>query len=161
MQKTFLQAVGAVLTDGLKATVQLHGLANGQVQLIYTPDIGPTPENASEAQVNLRAAIAKPLVITGTPVEIEEAFAERIGEKAEVVKRGQQALDEIARLASAAVAEAGAKAASKPAPAQTVEPEDESEEEEDAEQERAAPAPVAPHNEPTPTASANMGASNF
>lgn len=42
---TFLQSVGAVLTTGLKATVELHGLGDGKIKLLYTPDIGPTLKN--------------------------------------------------------------------------------------------------------------------
>ncbi|SBW84281.1 hypothetical protein PVE_R2G0252 [Pseudomonas veronii 1YdBTEX2] len=112
---TFLQSVGAVLTTGLKATIELHGLGDGKVKLLYTPDIGPTPENSSEAVVQLRSAIAKPMVVSGTPEEIEEAFAELIASKAVVVRRGLSALDEIDRLANKAVDEAKSKPASKAA----------------------------------------------
>ncbi|MCU9528511.1 PRTRC system protein E [Pseudomonas mosselii] len=111
---TFLQSVGAVLTTGLKATVQLEGLADGNIKLIYTPEIGPTPENASEAVVQLRAAISKPMVVSGAPAEIEEAFANLIASKAAVVARGLSALDEIERLANAAVGEAKAKPSATP-----------------------------------------------
>jgi len=114
---TFLQSVGAVLTTGLKATVQLEGLADGNIKLMYTPEIGPTPENASEAVVQLRAAISKPMVVSGAPAEIEEAFANLIASKAAVVARGLSALDEIERLANAAVGEAKTKpSATPPAP---------------------------------------------
>lgn len=112
---TFLQSVGAVLTTGLKATVELHGLGDGKIKLLYTPDIGPTPENASEAVVQLRSAIAKPMVVSGTPEEIEEAFAELIASKSAVVRRGLSALDEIERLANKAVEEAKSKPAAKAA----------------------------------------------
>lgn len=112
---TFLQSVGAVLTTGLKATVELHGLGDGKIKLLYTPDIGPTPEKSSEAVVQLRSAIAKPMVVSGTPEEIEEAFAELIVSKAAVVRRGLSALDEIERLATKAVDEAKSKPAAKAA----------------------------------------------
>ncbi|HDS0957080.1 TPA: PRTRC system protein E [Pseudomonas putida] len=117
---TFLQSVGAVLTTGLKATVQLEGLADGNIKLMYTPEIGPTPKNASEAVVQLRAAISKPMVVSGAPAEIEEAFANLIASKAAVVARGLSALDEIERLANAAVGEARAKPSATPQAASDV-----------------------------------------
>lgn len=117
MNQTFLQAIGSVLTNGLKATVELQGLGEGKIKLVYTPDIGPIPEKASESEVKLRSAIAKPMVVSGTPLEIEEAFKALVESKAAVVGRGLSALDEMERLASAAVADAkGApKATSTPA----------------------------------------------
>ncbi|MCP1515681.1 PRTRC system protein E [Pseudomonas rhodesiae] len=108
MNQTFLQSVGAVLTNGLKATVELQGVGEGRIKLVYTPDIGATPDNATQSLMKLRAAIAKPLVVTGSPLEIEEAFALLVGEKSAVVKRGLSALDDIERIAEAAVAEANA-----------------------------------------------------
>ncbi|KPC02210.1 PRTRC system protein E (plasmid) [Pseudomonas amygdali pv. lachrymans] len=141
---TFLQSLGAVLTTGLKATIELHGLGDGKIKLLYTPDIGPTPENSTEAVVQLRSAIAKPMVVSGTPEEIEEAFAELIASKSAVVRRGLSALDEIERLANKAVEEAKSKPAAKaatPAPSG-----DESEDDADENGTDAAglPEPVAP-----------------
>lgn len=115
MSQTFLQAIGAVLTPGLSASVEIQGLPNGQIKLMYTPNIGATPENASDAIVQLRAAIAKPMVITGAPDEIEEAFGALIAAKAQVVSRGLSAMDEIERLAGTAIAEAKAKPVASPA----------------------------------------------
>lgn len=118
MNQTFLQAIGSVLTNGLKATVELHGIGEGKIKLVYTPDIGPIPEKASDSEVKLRAAIAKPMVVSGTPLEIEEAFKGLIDTKAAVVGRGLSALDEMERLASAAVAAAKGAATATAAPAQ-------------------------------------------
>lgn len=143
---TFLQSVGAVLTTGLKATVQLEGLADGNIKLMYTPEIGPTPENASEAVVQLRAAISKPMVVSGAPAEIEEAFATLISSKAAVVARGLSALDEIERLASAAVGEAKAKPSATP-PAASDFSDDDGEEGDEGEAEANA---TKPSNTPAP-----------
>ena len=55
------------------------------------------------------------MVVSGTPEEIEEAFAELIASKAAVVRRGLSALDEIERLATKAVDEAKSKPAAKAA----------------------------------------------
>ncbi|WP_439126053.1 MAG: PRTRC system protein E (plasmid) [Pseudomonas rhizophila] len=151
---TFLQSVGAVLTTGLKATIELHGLGDGKVKLLYTPDIGPTPENSSESVVQLRSAIAKPMVVSGTPEEIEKAFAELVASKAAVVRRGLSALDEIERLATKAVDEAKSKPAGKaasPAPAA----DDSENHDDDADNDAPGlPAPVAP--EVTGTSASNF-----
>lgn len=141
--KSFLQSVGAVLTTGLKASIQIEGLGNGAVKLIYTPEIGPTPENASEAVIQLRAAISKPMVVSGTPEEIESAFADLIANKAAVVGRGLGALDEIERLASKAVDEAKAKHAGKPAAAPVGRDDDDGDEAEATELQPPASTPVA------------------
>lgn len=148
---TFLQSVGAVLTTGLKATIELHGLGDGKVKLLYTPDIGPTPEKSSEAVVQLRSAIAKPMVVSGTPAEIEEAFAELIASKAAVVRRGLSALDEIERLANKAVDEAKSNPAAKAAAPST--DADDSDDEHDNEA-PGQPAAVAP--EATGTSASNF-----
>ncbi|MFG0337686.1 PRTRC system protein E [Pseudomonas sp. zjy_13] len=103
MTTTFLQSVGAVLTSGLKAVVEINGVGDGKIKLIYSPEIGPTPDNASDEVIKLRSAISRPLIITGTPDEVELAFAQKIEESAHVVKRGLSALDEIERLSSAAI----------------------------------------------------------
>lgn len=101
-QKTFLQVIGEALSIGQSAGVEVQGLGEGKVRLVFTPKIGETPEGASEEVIALRAAIAAPFVVTGTPTEIEQAFAFRMSEKTAVLNRGLSALDEIERLASAA-----------------------------------------------------------
>lgn len=113
MPLTFLQAIGSALTSGLKASIEATGMGDGKIKLVYTPDIGETPENASDAVTQLRSAIEKPMVLIGTPNEVEEAFSQRIVEKSAVVSRGLSALDEIDRLVAAAVDEAKASRAVK------------------------------------------------
>ena len=114
--QTFLQAVGSTLAIGQGASIDIQGIGDGKIKLIYSPKIGETPEGASSEVVALRADIAVPFVVTGTAVEIEEAFAARLREKSAVVTRGMSALDEIERLANAA------KAAVKPAQGGTAAP---------------------------------------
>lgn len=118
MTTTFLQSVGAVLTSGLKAVVEINGVGDGKIKLIYTPEIGPTPDNASDEIIKLRSAISRPLIITGTPEEVERAFAQKVEDSAKVVKRGLSALDEIERLSSSAISAArSSTSAASPAPA--------------------------------------------
>ncbi|MCK1788654.1 PRTRC system protein E [Pseudomonas violetae] len=137
--QTFLQAISAVLIPGMSATVEVQGLPNGEIKLIYTPNIGTTPDNASDAIVQLRAAISKPMIIAGAPAEIEEAFGKLIAQKAQVVGRGLSALDEIERLAGAAIAEAKAKPVGAAA-STTVNPVDEDEDEPSDDEPAATPA---------------------
>lgn len=153
MTKCIIHAAAAVLQEGLGATIDLQGLAGGRVKLTYTPNIGPTPDNASADIINLRSAMARPFVVSGTAEEIEAAFADRVASSAQVVQRGLTALDEIERLASAALDNARSKAAP-PAQAPATAPVDggdEDEDEEGGEQEGGTQAPVAPAgNTPRP-----------
>ncbi|MDF9779153.1 PRTRC system protein E [Pseudomonas baetica] len=117
MKATFFQAVASVLTANTSATIEVQGLGEGQIKVIYTPNLGPTPHNASDDVVNLRAAICKPMVVAGTADEVEDAFCEHIKKKAVAVTRGLSMLDEIERIGAAALANANAKATAAPAPA--------------------------------------------
>jgi PRTRC genetic system protein E len=103
MTATFFQAVASVLTAGNNAIIEVQGLGEGQIKVIYTPNLGPTPDNASIEVVNLRAAIAKPMVIAGTADDIESSLVNHIKQKAAVVTRGLSLLDEIERLGAAAL----------------------------------------------------------
>lgn len=109
MQATFFQAVASVLTAGNNAIIEVQGLSDGQIKVIYTPNLGPTPQGASVEEVNLRAAIAKPLVVTGTADVVESELMGHIKSKAVAVNRGLSILDEIERLGAAALNTAKAK----------------------------------------------------
>ena len=146
MTKSIIHAAAAVLQEGLGATIDLQGLAGGRVKLTYTPNIGPTPDNASADIINLRSAMARPFVVSGTADEIEAAFADRVASSAQVVQRGLTALDEIERLASAAVEKARSKAtpaAQAPAAAPEDDGDDDGDDDAD-EQGGGTQAPVAP-----------------
>ncbi|MGE8065172.1 PRTRC system protein E [Pseudomonas sp. NPDC089569] len=110
MKATFFQAVASVLSVNTSATIEVQGLGDGQIKVIYTPNLGPTPHNASDEVVSLRAAICKPMVVAGPADEVEDAFGEHIKKKAAVVTRGLSILDEIERIGAAALATAKAKA---------------------------------------------------
>ena len=109
MKHSIIHAAAAVLTEGLNASIELQGLGNGRVKLTFTPNLGPTPDGTSNEVINLRSAMSRPFMVSGTADEIEEAFAVRVVEASKVVQRGLSALDEIERLASAAVDSAKAK----------------------------------------------------
>ncbi|HHH9441213.1 TPA: PRTRC system protein E [Pseudomonas aeruginosa] len=114
MTTTFFTAVSKALTDSNKRiSIDLSGLDGGRVKVIVSANIGITPENATDAEKKLRAAIAKPLVLSGTPEEVEAALYARVSAHTEVVNAGMSALDEIRKLGEAAVQ--AAKPAAKPA----------------------------------------------
>lgn len=151
--KSILHAVASALSAGQSARIDVSGLGDGKVKVIYTPQIGETPEGASQEVINLRAAIARPFVVTGTASEIKDAFAARLQEKAAVVSRGLNALDEIDRLAQAARSTSKPAAAAAPAQASVATDDDEERDDESAEGGAAAPAgtaaEAAPQQKPT------------
>ncbi|MFJ2456662.1 PRTRC system protein E [Pseudomonas protegens] len=108
---TFFTAISQALTDSSKRiNIDISGLEGGRVKVVLSANIGPTPAKASEAEIKLRAAIAKPMMLSGTPEEVEAALFERVRSHAEVVNHGMSALDEIRKLSEAAMQ------AAKPAP---------------------------------------------
>lgn len=151
--KSILHAVASALSAGQSARIDVSGLGDGKVKVIYTPQIGETPEGASQEVINLRAAIARPFVVTGNASEIKDAFAARLQEKAAVVSRGLNALDEIDRLAQAARSTSKPAAAAAPAQASVATDDDEERDDESAEGGAAAPAgtatEAAPQQKPT------------
>lgn len=151
--QSILHAVASALSAGQSARIDVSGLGDGKVKVIYTPQIGETPEGASQEVINLRAAIARPFVVTGTASEIKDAFAARLQEKAAVVSRGLNALDEIDRLAQAARSTSKPAAAAAPAQASVATDDDEERDDENAEGGAAAPAgtaaEAAPQQKPT------------
>lgn len=151
--QSILHAVASALSAGQSARIDVSGLGDGKVKVIYTPQIGETPEGASQEVINLRAAIARPFVVTGTASEIKDAFAARLQEKAAVVSRGLNALDEIDRLAQAARSTSKPAAAAAPAQASVATDDDEERDDESAEGGAVAPAgtaaEAAPQQKPT------------
>lgn len=152
MKATFFQAVASVLTANTSATIEVQGLGDGQIKVIYTPNLGPTPHNASDEVVSLRAAICKPMVVAGPADEVEDAFGEHIKKKAAVVTRGLSMLDEIERIGAAALASAKAKApAATPADEGGAVDDDDLDSDDDDAQNPGNPAPVAGDAAPTET----------
>ncbi|MCK1884738.1 hypothetical protein MX648_18070, partial [Pseudomonas aeruginosa] len=64
---TFFTAISQALTDSNKRiNIDVSGLEGGRVKVVLSANIGPTPAKASEAEIKLRAAIAKPMMLSGT-----------------------------------------------------------------------------------------------
>lgn len=65
---TFFTAISQALTDSNKRiNIDVSGLEGGRVKVVLSANIGPTPAKASEAEIKLRAAIAKPMIADSTP----------------------------------------------------------------------------------------------
>lgn len=80
-----------------KLVIELNGEGDGRVKAIVSPLVGEMPENASEEQRKLKAALAMPLRCIGSPSVIEEDLADHV--RKYVWKRNEwearlQALDE-------------------------------------------------------------------
>lgn len=80
-----------------KLVIELNGEGDGRVKAIVSPLVGEMPENASEEQRKLKAALAMPLRCIGSPSAIEQDLADHV--RNYVWKRNEwearlQALDE-------------------------------------------------------------------
>jgi hypothetical protein len=68
--------------------------------------LAPVPTTASAETRQLYAAVSAPLVVIGTPEEVEKALLERISQHQAKVSVGISALDQINEIAQKAVAAA-------------------------------------------------------
>ncbi|HHG4594546.1 PRTRC system protein E [Pseudomonas aeruginosa] len=147
MSHTFFTAVSqAVAMSKQRINVDIEGLGDGRIKVLLSANLGPTPENASASEVQLRAALAKPLLVSGTPEEVEEALHERVKAHAAVINEGASLLEQIRSLGAKAMAERKGGA-----PATAAQPE---EEDDDVEEERGDSKPVAQQTTPAPAAPA-------
>lgn len=146
MSHTFFTAVSqAVAMSKQRINVDIEGLGDGRIKVLLSANLGPTPESASASEVQLRAALAKPLLVSGTPEEVEEALHERVKAHAAVLNEGESLLEQIRSLGAKAMAERKGDA-----PATAAQPE----EDDDVEEERGDSKPVAQQTTPAPAAPA-------
>ncbi|MCG8911015.1 PRTRC system protein E [Pseudomonas sp. DP-17] len=115
MSTTFFSAVApAVANAKQRITVDIEGLGEGRIKVLLSANLGPTPEKATDAEAALRAALAKPLVVAGTPAEVEAALLDRVTHHVQAVNEGSAMLEQIRSLGAQAIA-AVQKPATKPA----------------------------------------------
>ncbi|SED33463.1 PRTRC system protein E [Pseudomonas saponiphila] len=135
-----------------KVSFEIHGQGNGNVKVVLTAKLGPVSDKASKEEKALHAAVATPLVVVGTPGDVESALLSRLDGFVEQVNIGSVALEQVRELASKAVAAATSKAASAPAKsaqkAPVVDEPDGSDEEEGDEPDAVVPPTPAPANSP-------------
>lgn len=134
---SFFSAIaGAVATEGKRIFVEAVGAGDGKIRLILTADVGQVPDDAAPEVAKVYALMARPLVVVGTPQEVEAALAAKLGQMRERLDEGNEVLEALRQLKEQAKSSA-AKAHSKPqAPADA---EEQAEAAPEAEQPTAAP----------------------
>ncbi|WP_432780660.1 hypothetical protein QZH44_29825 (plasmid) [Pseudomonas corrugata] len=96
MQSTFFSVMAAALAGTQhRVNVAIETASADSLKVMITADFGPTPEKASEDEVQLRAAMCRPLVLVGSAVEIEEALMKRVTQHVVALNEGMSLLDEI------------------------------------------------------------------
>lgn len=106
-----------ILRQGDRLHFELIGSEEAQIKVLITPDLGPTPTNASDEELNLRTLLATPITITGKPEEVDSLLNEHLAKRAAIQRNGVDALNAL----SAKMAEA-AKQASNAKPAKSEKP---------------------------------------
>jgi len=101
MQTTFLTTLANALAGTkhrLDMTVESSS-ATG-LKILITANLGPTPEKASAAEAQLRAAMCRPLIITGSAEDVEADLVKRLTHHVRALDQGQSLLDEILQIGS-------------------------------------------------------------
>ena len=88
------------------------GAGDGNIRLILTADVGQVPNDATPEVAQVYALMARPLVVVGTPAEVEAALAGKLGQMRERLDEGNEVLDALRQLKAQAKSNA-AKAPSK------------------------------------------------
>lgn len=81
---TLLNALAPMMTaQNTKLTLDVTNAATpGELQVIVRPLVGPVSDKASEELRQLKAALAQPIKVVGTPEDIEATLAQAIQEQA-------------------------------------------------------------------------------
>ncbi|MGQ3825472.1 hypothetical protein [Pseudomonas alliivorans] len=116
MQSTFFSVMAAALAGTQhRVNVAIEAASADALKVMITADLGPTPEKASEHEVQLRAAMCRPLILVGSAVEIEEALMKRLTQHVQALNEGVSLLDEIRSIGATVQAKAAAPATEQPA----------------------------------------------
>ncbi|SEJ44218.1 PRTRC system protein E [Azotobacter beijerinckii] len=123
---SFFSAVAsAVATEpGKRLFIEAVGAGDGNIRLILTADVGQVPNDATPEMAQVYALMARPLVVVGSPAEVEAALAGKLSQMRERLDEGNEVLDALRQLKAQAKSSA-AKAPSKaqaPADADAEEP---------------------------------------
>lgn len=107
MQSTFFSVMAAALAGTQhRVNVAIETASAEALKVMITADLGPTPEKASEHEVQLRAAMCRPLILVGSAVEIEEALMKRLTQHVQALNEGVSLLDEIRSIGATVQAKA-------------------------------------------------------
>ncbi|UHH01010.1 hypothetical protein [Pseudomonas sp. 7-41] len=116
MQSTFFSVMAAALAGTQhRVNVAIETASAEALKVMITADLGPTPEKASEHEVQLRAAMCRPLILVGSAVEIEEALMKRLTQHVQALNEGVSLLDEIRSIGATVQAKAATPATEQPA----------------------------------------------
>jgi hypothetical protein len=116
MQSTFFSVMAAALAGTQhRVNVAIETASADALKVMVTADLGPTPEKASEHEVQLRAAMCRPLILVGSAVEIEEALMKRLTQHVQALNEGMSLLDEIRSIGATVQAKAATPATEQPA----------------------------------------------
>ncbi|HCE7395863.1 TPA: hypothetical protein NHR60_001841 [Pseudomonas aeruginosa] len=116
MQPTFLSVMAAALAGTQhRVNVAIETASADALKVMVTADLGPTPEKASEHEVQLRAVMCRPLVLVGSAVEIEGALMKRLTQHVQALNEGMSLLDEIRSIGATVQAKASTPATEQPA----------------------------------------------
>lgn len=102
----FTRIAQLVSGEGDRLHCEIIGAQDGQIKVRVTPDLGPTPSNATDEEAELRALMATPITVTGTPEEVDTLLDEHLAKRAPMQAGGADALSVL----SAKMAEAAQKA---------------------------------------------------
>ncbi|GAA0292224.1 hypothetical protein [Pseudomonas rhodesiae] len=107
MQSTFFSVMATALAGTQhRVNVAIETASADALKVMITADLGPTPEKASEHEVQLRAAMCRPLILVGSAVEIEEALMKRLTQHVQALNEGVSLLDEIRSIGATVQAKA-------------------------------------------------------
>lgn len=105
----------AITSEGKRIHVEVSGVTGGQIRVVITPELGAVPEKASPEVVRVYGLMARPMIVTGEPAEVEAALATKMQGMRHVIDAGEDTLLALAEIAKTATE----KAASVKAPAAT------------------------------------------
>lgn len=116
---SFFSAIAnAVATEGKRIFVEAVGAGDGKIRLILTADVGQVPNDATPEMAKVYALMARPLVVVGTPAEVEAALAGKLGQMRERLDEGNEVLDALRQLKAQAKSSAAKAHSTPPKPAE-------------------------------------------
>lgn len=96
MSKSFFNSIaGAVANSGKRINLDVTGLPGGKIKVLITANVGSVPVGASEQEAQLIAALSKPMLVSGTAEEVEEALVSRLAVHGAAVDEGVAFLEQI------------------------------------------------------------------
>lgn len=102
---------------GKRLFIEAVGTGDGKIRLILTADVGQVPNDATPEMAQVYALMARPLVVVGTPAEMEAALAGKLGQMRERLDEGNEVLDALRQLKEQAKSSAAKAASTPPKPA--------------------------------------------